>query len=85
MRHKTSTSGGSVPIITGNVPKYLRAIGTAKKVSFPPQERQMANSPIPDQSKDFVKSGMVLITDPRSDKYLNMAQKRQNDSSKDRK
>jgi hypothetical protein len=45
----------------------------------------MANSPIPDQSKDFVKSGMVLITDPRSDKYLNMAQKRQNDSSKDRK
>ncbi len=30
----------------------------------------MANSPVPDQSADFIKSGMVLITDPRSDKYL---------------
>ena len=36
----------------------------------------MANNPIPDQSKDFVQSGMVLITDPKADKYLNMAQKR---------
>ena len=32
----------------------------------------MANSPIPDQSKEFLNSGMRLITDPRSDKYLNM-------------
>ena len=31
----------------------------------------MANNPIPDQSKDFLNSGMTLITDPRSDKYLN--------------
>lgn len=31
----------------------------------------MANNPIPDQSQDFIKSGMVLITDPRSDKILN--------------
>ena len=30
----------------------------------------MANSPIPDQSDDFIKSGMTLITDPRSDRYL---------------
>ena len=30
----------------------------------------MANSPVPDQSEDFIKSGMRLITDPRSDKYL---------------
>lgn len=30
----------------------------------------MAVKPIPDQSKEFIKSGMVLITDPRSDKYL---------------
>jgi len=30
----------------------------------------VANSPVPDQSEDFIKSGMVLITDPRSDKYL---------------
>ena len=31
----------------------------------------MANSPIPDQSEAFRKSGMVLITDPRADYYLN--------------
>ena len=31
----------------------------------------MANSPIPDQSEYFIKSGMTLITDPRSDRYLN--------------
>jgi len=31
----------------------------------------MANNPIPDQSQDFIKSGMVLITDPRADKILN--------------
>ncbi len=42
----------------------------------------MANSPIPDQSQDFIKSGMVLITDPRADKYLN--RKKPNDPPKDR-
>ena len=31
----------------------------------------MANNPIPDQSQDFIKSGMVLITDPRADAILN--------------
>ena len=30
----------------------------------------MANNPIPDQGNDFIKSGMTLITDPRSDVYL---------------
>ncbi len=35
----------------------------------------MANSPVPDQSDDFIKSGMVLITDPRSDKYLHKVKK----------
>ena len=30
----------------------------------------MANHPIPDQSDDFIKSGMILITDPRSDVLL---------------
>jgi hypothetical protein len=39
----------------------------------------VANSPIPDQSKDFIDSGMVLITDRRADKYLDMAaRKRRN-------
>ena len=30
----------------------------------------MANSPV-DKSEEFIKSGMTLITDPASDKYLN--------------
>ena len=55
-------------------------------VLFTPQpsiiRRIMANNPIPDQSKDFVQSGMVLITDPKADKYLNMAQKRRERSTK---
>lgn len=42
----------------------------------------MANSPIPDQGQDFIDSGMVLITDPRSDKYLNRT--KPNDPPKDR-
>lgn len=44
----------------------------------------MANSPIPDQGDSFIKSGMTLITDPRSDKYLNRARKRKNDPPSDR-
>ena len=44
----------------------------------------MANNPVPDQGQDFLKSGMTLITDPRSDKYLNMARKRHSDQPKDR-
>lgn len=42
----------------------------------------MANHPIPDQSQEFIKSGMVLITDPRADKYLNRT--KPNDPPKDR-
>lgn len=30
----------------------------------------MANNPVPDQGKEFIESGMTLITDPKSDKYL---------------
>jgi len=37
----------------------------------------MAVKPIPDQSKEFIKSGMVLITDPRSDKYLKQHQSKE--------
>ena len=44
----------------------------------------MANSPIPDQGQEFIKSGMVLITDPRSDKYLNRSKKKPNDPPTDR-
>ena len=44
----------------------------------------MANHPIPDQGNEFIKSGMVLITDPRSDKYLGKVQKHPNDPPKDR-
>lgn len=35
----------------------------------------MANHPIPDQGNEFIESGMTLITDPRSDKYLNKVKK----------
>ena len=44
----------------------------------------MANHPIPDQSKDFIASGMVLITDPRSDEYLSKVRKHPNDPPTDR-
>jgi len=43
----------------------------------------MANSPV-DQSKDFMASGMTLITDRRSDKYLKRARERRCDPPKDR-
>lgn len=42
----------------------------------------MANNPIPDQSEDFIKSGMMLITDPRSDVLL--ARINKNNPPKDR-
>ena len=38
-----------------------------------------------DLGKDFMESGMTLITDPRSDKYLNRAKKVKNAPSKDAK
>ena len=38
-----------------------------------------------DLGKDFMESGMTLITDPRSDKYLNKAKKTKNAPPKDRK
>lgn len=44
----------------------------------------MANNPIPDQGNAFIESGMTLITDPRSDKYLNMARKNKKNPPKDR-
>ena len=44
----------------------------------------MANSPIPDQSEEFRKSGMVLITDPRADYYLNKVSKNKNNPPTDR-
>ena len=31
----------------------------------------MSNHPVPDQGNEFVESGMTLITDTKSDKYLN--------------
>ena len=34
----------------------------------------MANSPV-DKSKEFIKSGMTLITELSSDKYLNRSKK----------
>ena len=42
----------------------------------------VANSPIPDQSDDFRKSGMVLITDPRADYYLNKVRRTKNEENK---
>ena len=36
-----------------------------------------------DLGKDFIESGMTLITDPRSDKYLNRAKKAKNTPPKD--
>ncbi len=44
----------------------------------------MANNPIPDQGNAFIESGMTLITDPRSDKYLNMARKNKKNPPEDR-
>ena len=44
----------------------------AKSSDLTNQELKMSNHPIPDQGKDFINSGMTLITDPRSDKYMNM-------------
>jgi len=39
--------------------------------------KRYSDNPV-DQSKDFKESGMKLITDPRSDAYLEMAKKRIN-------
>lgn len=44
----------------------------------------MANTFVVDQGEDFIKSGMTLITDPRSDKYLNKVSSRRNDPPNDR-
>ncbi len=42
----------------------------------------MANQPVPDQSESFKKSGMVLITDPKSDYYLNKSAEQKKDKKK---
>jgi hypothetical protein len=39
----------------------------------------MANSPVPDQSSEFQNSGMTLITDPKSDKYLDQVRRKRQD------
>lgn len=51
------------------------------------KETQMANNPIPDHvpsmmERDF--GTVVLITDPRADKYLNDSAKNRNDPPSDR-
>jgi hypothetical protein len=47
-------------------------------------EEKMANHPIPDQCNEFIESGMTLITDPRSDKYLNKARQGKSNPPVDR-
>ena len=42
----------------------------------------MANNPVPDQGQDFIKSGMTLITDPKSDKYLKKVSNNTNKKAK---
>ena len=42
----------------------------------------MAVKPVPDQSDEFKKSGMVLITDPKSDYYLNKSAEQKKDKKK---
>jgi len=42
----------------------------------------VANNPIPDQGKEFIKSGMTLITDPKSDKYLKKVSTNTNSKAK---
>jgi hypothetical protein len=41
----------------------------------------MANSPIPDQSKQFKESGVRLITDPASDTLLKKAREKKDKKS----
>lgn len=45
----------------------------------------MSNHPIPDQGENFVESGMTLINDPKSDKYLNMLKEVAHDHLNDEK
>ena len=43
----------------------------------------MANSPIPDQSKQFKESGFRLITDPASDYLLSKSQEQKSECTVD--
>lgn len=43
----------------------------------------MANSPV-DKSENFIKSGMTLITDIASEKYLRLISKKPNEPPSDR-
>ena len=43
----------------------------------------MANSPIPDQSKEFKESGVKLITDPASDYLLDKSQRQKTECNVD--
>ena len=44
--------------------------------------KRYSDNPV-DQSKDFKESGMRLITDPRSDVYLEKAKKQTEDKNKE--
>ncbi len=44
--------------------------------------KRYSDNPV-DQSKDFKESGMRLITDPRSDVYLEKAKNKTEDKSKE--
>ena len=43
----------------------------------------MANSPV-DKGKEFIESGMTLITEYASERYLNKQKKKKNDPPSDR-
>jgi hypothetical protein len=53
----------------------------------PIKERQMANNPIPDHVTEMMNYDFgtkYLITDPKSDKYLNMYRKKPNNPPENR-
>ena len=56
-----------------------------KSSDLPESGEKMSNHPIPDQGKDFIESGMTLINDPKSDKYLNMLKEVSHDHLNDEK
>ena len=42
----------------------------------------MSVNPVPDMSEEFINSGMTLITDPKSDRYLNQIREIAHDGEK---
>ena len=62
----------------------MKGIATPLKVLFKPSWRkQMAMSPV-DKSQAFIQSGMTLISDPASDKYLRKVHKKKYQVPEDR-